>query len=269
MTAVTAARNLTERIHAFWNEASCGTQRATAPKHTLEYFEQIEEFRYRHEPFIHSFAQFSRRHGMRVLEVGVGAGTDFLQWVRVGAEAHGVDLTEEAIENTEKRLETYGLAAASLRVCNAERLSFPDDYFDFVFSWGVIHHAADMAAVLAEMHRVTRPGGDLKFMVYNRNSLYAWYLYVRHALLRGAPHRGRRWVIARYQESPHTKAYSRRDVERMLGRLNCSSVRFELWDQLVRDGARYAPLRRAAARLLPEAWRWYMCVDARKLSTAD
>ena len=91
--------NLKAEVKAFWNRASCDTWHAESQKFTREYFEQIEQWRYRDQPFIHSFAQFTRYHGKRVLEVGFGAGTDFIQWLRAGARASGVDLTEEALAN--------------------------------------------------------------------------------------------------------------------------------------------------------------------------
>jgi 2-polyprenyl-3-methyl-5-hydroxy-6-metoxy-1,4-benzoquinol methylase len=72
-------------------------------------------------------------------EVGVGAGTDHLQWARAGALCHGVDLTDAAIETTRARLAHYGFTS-ELRRVDAETLPFPDDTFDVVWSWGVIHH---------------------------------------------------------------------------------------------------------------------------------
>ena len=85
-------------VAAYWNRATCGTDVTLATKYSREYFEEIEHYRYRMEPEIFSFAQFTRYRDKRVLEVGVGAGTDFLQWVRAGAKAYGVDLTPAAVE---------------------------------------------------------------------------------------------------------------------------------------------------------------------------
>ena len=82
------------QVRNFWNEQSCDTQVAQADKFSRAYFDQIEAFRYFDQPFIHAFAQFSRYHGQRVLEVGFGAGTDFIQWVRSGARVSGIDLTD-------------------------------------------------------------------------------------------------------------------------------------------------------------------------------
>jgi ubiquinone/menaquinone biosynthesis C-methylase UbiE len=253
--------SVTERVREYWNRASCGTGVTSAPKYSREYFAVIEEYRYRYEPFIHAFAQFTRWHGARVLEVGVGAGTDFLQWVRAGAEAHGVDLTEEAIRNVEHRLAVNGLGAASLRCCNAQTLPFDDDSFDLVYSWGVIHHAESTEAVLAEIYRVARPGGRVKIMVYNLQSVWAWWMYARHALLRGKPHRGRRWAIGHYQESYGTRAFSEREIRRMLAPYPHDDLRFFYFEQHVRPDARLARLRRWIDGIRPARWRYYMAFE--------
>ena len=42
---------------------------------------------------------------------------------------------------------------------NAEEMSWRDDYFDFVFSLNVFEHVGRPERVLAEIHRVLRPGG--------------------------------------------------------------------------------------------------------------
>ena len=70
--------DVTARVRAYWERRSCGTDVTQKDKHSVESFEETEEFRYRVEPFIHSFAQFTRAGGQRVLEVGVAAGTDFV-----------------------------------------------------------------------------------------------------------------------------------------------------------------------------------------------
>lgn len=249
------------RVKDFWNEGSCGTEHTDEEKHTKAYFEEIEEFRYRHEPFVHSFAQFTRWRGAEGLEVGVGAGTDFIQWLRAGVRMNGVDLTEEAIENVSRRLAVYDLQAESLQVVNAEKLPFEDDRFDLVYSWGVIHHTDNMEKALSEIYRVTRPGGRIKIMIYNINSFHTWYLWLRFALLRGKLGKGRRWAACHFQESYATKVYSRREIIDMLSAYKHSGLCFYFWDQLIRSGARFESVRRFLQNISPRSMRWYMAFE--------
>lgn len=209
-------QKLKQAVHAYWNKASCGTEVAQSPKHSYDYFQEIEAFRYKIEPEIFAFAQFTRFHGKKVLEVGVGAGTDFLQWARAGAECYGVDLTEESIANVQQRLALYGLKAHDLRVADAQQLPYQSDSFDLVYSWGVIHHAPDMEKCLQEIIRVAKPGSTIKIMIYNRRSLFAYYQYIRNALLKGKPFRSISSVLFYHQESLGTKAYTFSEIRTML-----------------------------------------------------
>jgi ubiquinone/menaquinone biosynthesis C-methylase UbiE len=210
---------LKHKVKQYWNAATCGTEFINQKKFSREYFQAIEEFRYTIEPEIFSFAQFTRFHGKKMLEVGVGAGTDFLQWVRAGAQCHGIDLTEEAICHVQHRLNLYGLAAHEIRVGDAEQLPYENNTFDLVYSWGVIHHSPDTPKCLQEIVRVTKPGGTIKIMIYNRNSLFAFYRYLQCALLRGKPFRSFKNVLYHHQESPGTKAYTLREAKKIIAAL--------------------------------------------------
>ena len=217
--------DIKKEVHGFWNKASCGTLVTAKSKHSKEYFDEIEEWRYEEEPDIFEFAQFTRFHGKMVLEVGVGAGSDFIQWVRAGALAHGIDLTEEAIQNVHERLEIYGLSCAELQVGDAENLPFKDNYFDLVYSWGVIHHTPDMVKALLEVVRVTKPGGTCKIMIYNKHSLRSISMYLKYGLLKGRPFRSLDDIFCHHYESIDTKVHTKKEVIAMLSDLPVDDIR--------------------------------------------
>lgn len=116
-----------------------------------------------------------------VLEIGVGCGTHAQLLAGRARSYTGIDLTDYAIEATSRRLALAGLKGRLVRM-DAERLSFPDGSFDFVWSWGVIHHSSDTKAILRQIQRVLRPGGRAVFMVYH-DSL--WNTWVRGGLYYG------------------------------------------------------------------------------------
>lgn len=203
-------------VKKYWNFASCGTEFIKKTKFSTEYFDAIQDFRYTIEPEIFSFAQFTRFHGKTVLEVGIGAGTDFLQWVKSGAVCYGIDLTEEAIANVSQLLAQQNLSAVEIKVADAEHIPYTENFFDLTYSWGVIHHSPDTIRCLDEIIRVTKPGGTIKLMVYNRRSLFAFYMYLRYALLKGKPFQSFSKVIYDHQESIGTKAYTRKELINIL-----------------------------------------------------
>ena len=245
-------------VRRYWEAQPCGTGQAVtqdARAHTPEWYERVEEHRYRLEPYIHAVAQFSRYHGKRVLEIGVGAGTDHVQWARAGAECFGVDLTDAAIATTREHLALHGLDSTLQRL-DAETLPFGDAGFDAVYSWGVIHHSEHPKAIVAEARRVLRPGGVFIGMVYARHSVVALKVWLKSALLRGRPWRTFADVLRHHMESIGTKGYTPAEVEALL-----SGFRHV---ELLRCITPYDTKRFPAllSQFFPDAWGWNLCFRA-------
>jgi ubiquinone/menaquinone biosynthesis C-methylase UbiE len=203
-----------QEVHGFWSRTPCGSWDASAPEGTSEYYEQIETRRYELEPFIHRYAEFGSTRGQKVLEIGVGLGTDHVQFARAGADLHGVDLTERSIELVQRRLELEGLSS-SLQVADAEQLPFPDGSFDVVYSWGVLHHTPGTPSAIREAIRVLRPGGRICVMVYARHAWVSYGLWLRHGPLSRRPLRSITDVLHYHMESLGTKGYTKREARRM------------------------------------------------------
>jgi SAM-dependent methyltransferase len=268
---------LKEQVHDYWNRRSCGTDVTQSSRFSREYFEEIEAYRYAKEPEIFSFAQFTRFRGRRLLEIGIGAGTDFLQWVRAGTQAHGIDLTEEAVANVRARLEVYGLSAVEVKTGDAENLPYPDASFDVVYSWGVLHHTPDTPRSLREVVRVLAPGGVGKIMLYNRRSVVGLIWWVRLCLLKGRPWRSIAWALAHHLESPGTQAFTADEVRAIFAGQPIADLHIE--SPLTRSdgpqpedsgkGRLLRRLARIAAALL--GWRhpgWFLLVELRRAGPA-
>lgn len=169
MISRTDNTELKERVRAFWQEHPCGTKFADALPGSRRFYELVEEHRYTKEWHIPAAAGFASTKGLRVLEIGCGLGTDAAQFAQAGADYTGIDLTDAAIELAQKRFELFNLPG-TFQTDDAERLSFPNDSFDLIYSHGVLHHTPDINAAIGEIHRVLRPGGRAEVMLYHRNS---------------------------------------------------------------------------------------------------
>jgi len=210
---------LNAAVRRYWEAEPCGTSAwivGAAEPRSRRWFAEIEQHRYAEEPHIFSVAQFTRWRERDVLEIGVGAGCDHLQFARAGARCHGVDLTDSAIETTRRHLALHGLSS-QLQQADAEDLPFAEASFDAVYSWGVIHHSERPEAIVREIHRVLRPGGKFIGMMYSRRSLVAYKLWVRRALLNGRPLRSLKDVIWNHMESVGTKAYTSAELHALFG----------------------------------------------------
>lgn len=156
---------------------------------TREWFEEIDRRFFGSAYFAEGsngepFGRFLDRdlvEGKEVLEVGCGMGSHAALLARHGARLTAVDLTERAVDVTRHRFALFGLEGKIERA-DAEQLPFPDNSFDVVWSWGVIHHSSRFESCLGQIARVLRPGGRLFLMVYYRPSIV---YYVNCALIRG------------------------------------------------------------------------------------
>jgi ubiquinone/menaquinone biosynthesis C-methylase UbiE len=117
-----------------------------------------------------------------VLEIGVGNGSHAQLLATHARQFTGIDLTEYAVAATTERLKLAGVSNARVMRMDAEALDFADATFDFIWTWGVIHHSANTPRVLAEMRRVLKPGGRAVTMVYHRS---VWLYYVVIGFVRG------------------------------------------------------------------------------------
>jgi ubiquinone/menaquinone biosynthesis C-methylase UbiE len=199
-----ATEGVKEEVRSFWNAAPCGARYMGSSDdfdgHTLE--------RYRLEPHITRFAGFAEAKGLRILEIGVGMGSDYLAWLQAGALATGVDLSENSVRSARRRCELAG-HTPDLHVADAESLPFSDNSFDVVYSYGVMHHSPDTARCLHEAWRVLKPGGQVRIMIYHHPSLTGLMLWLRF----GMPRRKTlRQSVYDYLESPGTKSYTHKEA---------------------------------------------------------
>jgi SAM-dependent methyltransferase len=189
------------QVRRFWDADPCGSR----------YLEQREDFeaharaRYALEPYIADFADFKSAKGMKVLEIGVGMGADYLEWLKAGAIATGVDLSPASIERARLRCALGGYKA-DLQVADAEKLPFAADSFDIVYSYGVMHHSPDTARCMGEAWRVLKPGGQARIMIYHHPSLTGVLLWLRYGI---AQRKSLRQSVYDHLESPGTKTYTR------------------------------------------------------------
>ena len=203
-----------QAVYDFWDQFSCGEELYLTGTNQKGYDNQARS-RYELEgDMIFPLARFSESKGLKVLEVGVGLGADHQQFAEAGAELYGIDLTEKAVEHTRKRFAYLG-CESNLSVGDAEELDFPDESFDLVYSWGVLHHSPNTHKAISEVYRVLKRGGGARIMIYHKWSMIGYMLWIRYALLRLRPWVTLREIYSKYLESAGTKAYSIAEARRL------------------------------------------------------
>jgi ubiquinone/menaquinone biosynthesis C-methylase UbiE len=93
----------------------------------------------------------------RVLEVGTGRGHTAVALARKGVKLISIDLDKKAQSAAKLNLKKMKLNKyVVLKTMNAEKLIYPDNYFDSVISVNFIHHADHPGKCIREMVRVTK-----------------------------------------------------------------------------------------------------------------
>jgi len=165
-----------QAVRSFWQGHACGDAQVGGLHQRFHgdyerFFADYDRFRYQNERHLPQCVDALNVAGRRVLEIGLGEGSESERLIRAGARWSGTDLTAESVARVRTRLALRDLPHEDLRQASVLDLPFADDTFDVVFSHGVLHHVPDIKRAQGEIHRVLRPGGELVIMVYARWSL--------------------------------------------------------------------------------------------------
>jgi len=271
MPQTSPARDLKTEIQDFWNADPCGTRYLG----TQQDFDSHAQARYRLEPYIHDFAGFAQATGKRVLEVGVGMGADYLEWLKSGAVATGIDLSAVSIQRARQRCQLAGYIP-DLKVSDSEHLPFASETFDLVYSYGVMHHSPDTPQCIREAWRVLKPSGELRIMIYHHPSLTGFMLWLRYGLWRRI---SLRQAVYEKLESPGTKSYTHDQARALLDGFDRIAIRqvFSPGDLLLHEPSErfqgrfyrmiWALYPRAIVRTIGRRFGLFLLISARKPAT--
>ena len=192
-----------------------------------------------------------------VLDIGCGNGYVLSRYAVAGAMVEGVDITDRAIEISQRRFSGMGLTGSFTRI-DGQVLPFADSSLDVVTSMGVLHHVPDPDPLVDEAYRLLKPGGEMIIMLYYR---YSWQYQVLMRMKRLAlsSHRGRSQADAVNMvdgaENPLGRVYSRPQARALLERAGFRSTFCEVHQITWRQLLLVPPLADLASVLLPPAGR--------------
>lgn len=125
--------------------------------------------------------------GSHFLDVGAGTGALTLPAARRGARVTAIDIAPRMIELLCARAKDDGLDNVEGRVMDGNELDLPPDTFDVSASINGVSLFPDMDGGLAEMVRVTRPGGQVGVVAFGPPQHAQWITYVVAALTAAVP----------------------------------------------------------------------------------
>jgi len=123
----------------------------------------------------------SGHDGKVILDYGCGPGNDLVGFGTFSAPRRliGADVSSTSLQEATQRLALHGIAAQLIHVDDTGTIPLDSHSVDYIHCSGVLHHIADPGAVLREFRRVLAPGGAIRVMVYNYDSLWL-HLYVAY-----------------------------------------------------------------------------------------
>ena len=152
-------------------------------------FESIRTLVFANSPFFRESFDMTKLKGKQVLDLGCGSGVFSCLLSEAGADVTAVDLTEAAVKLTRDSSKIFGCPVRVTQM-NAESLGINDASFDYVFSWGVLHHTPTPRRAYGEVARILKPGGSGIIMVYHKTSIIYYVLGLYWLIARGKLFRG-------------------------------------------------------------------------------
>ncbi len=268
---------MNDKQHAInqWTKHPIGVESTEYKEGTKEFFDDIARNRYEiYASWMKNTFRFEQFKNKKVLEIGVGTGTDHLQFAKAGAILTGIDITPKSIELTKKNLEVHGYRS-NLLIADAESLPFESNFFDTVYSFGVLHHTPNTRKAIDEVYRVLKPQGKAIIALYHKNSLFYWYsIFLNQMILKGRIFKNFRETILSEIEyggketKPLVKLYTKRGARSLFHKFS----NIKLYTRHTGIGLSARLINRilkmkGVNRIIEWAslkWGWYLIIEATK-----
>lgn len=131
--------------------------------------------------------------GLRILDIGCGAGILSEPLARLGAEVVGIDPSAENIAVAAGHAEESGVAV-DYRAVTAEELAEQHENFDVVLAMEVVEHVIDMPSFVKTCAALVKPGGLMIAATLNRTmKSFALAIVGAEYVLRWLPRGTHQW----------------------------------------------------------------------------
>jgi len=266
-------------VKKYWEKSPIFDYEVGYERFSKAYYEEIDRkyFGNNNSFNLHLF-HFDDCRGKNVLEVGCGAGAAVRRYAGCGALVYATDITEISVVRTSRSLRLFDLEGYVVQ-SDAESLPFQDNSFDYVLSFGVLHHIPSTEAGLKEVHRVLKPGGIAMIALYYKHLLlrnellFKIFKFVLRIILRAPRERnGLQFAqtpdefVRMYDgpDNPIGRAFSREEMKYLFR--DFSIINMEQHGAPTRFllGSQYMPL--FMHKLIDQYFGLCLCIEAQKIN---
>lgn len=180
-----------KKIRVFWQKHPCGQTLVAEDNNQIDDFKKFfldyDKFRYSTESHILTNLDKIDFKNKLVLEIGIGQASDAQQIIERGGKYQGIDFTQEACDRAVLRFKIFNKRYNCVVCQNICSSNLPNDYFDIIYSHGVLHHIPEIKAGAKEIYRISKIGGKIVIMLYAKRSLnyYLSIMFLRRLLILG------------------------------------------------------------------------------------
>jgi ubiquinone/menaquinone biosynthesis C-methylase UbiE len=167
-----------EAVESYWDRHVDDWKIASHEPGTPDFFRETEQYRFEKLHYLNKRIPFDDWSGNDILEVGCGLGNDLSRFAFAGARVTGIDISQRAVALSRDNFEQRALSGTFLKM-NGEDLQFEDNSFDFCYCHTVLQFTPDPSAMVAEIHRVLKPGGEAIIMALNKRS---WLMFLQRVM---------------------------------------------------------------------------------------
>ena len=246
-----------KEIYNYWNDRT---------PYTWGNYEDMRKLRYELQDYMFDTFKFSDFKGKKVLEIGCGSGIDSAEFAKHGAEVYSVDMTDKAVNHTKKLFKQLKLKGEISKAV-ASDLPFQNDFFDLVYSYGVLHHIPYPERALEEIHRVLKPKGKCYAMLYHKDSLLYYYsvLYLGGVVFNCFKNGlSEKEVLAKYSEgkmgNPYSRVYTKDEAKRLFYTSGFNNITVEVKYPMIDTTTE----RKVRIPNLPSNLGWHLIVKSQK-----
>ena len=134
--------------------------------------------------------------GMTVLDLGCGSGRYAIAFSSYGCKSViGYDMGDQGINIGKSIVKKHKIRNVTFKKGNVLALPFDNDYFDFVFCNGVLHHTKDMVKGLKELYRVLKPDGRSFLYLYAAGGLFWDFREKAREIFKNIPRKYAQYVL--------------------------------------------------------------------------
>jgi 2-polyprenyl-3-methyl-5-hydroxy-6-metoxy-1,4-benzoquinol methylase len=167
--AIDSAKSLEQAWHDKWYDENARKEFPSSVSEFREFFSRVQlqafcdgGWAYWGDARTEMMQFVGNVNGLTVLDYGCGSGQLGIYLAMQGAHVSGFDLSPKGVEVANWASNRYGLDC-SFRAMDAEEIDYPEERFDLVVGFGVLHHVIKYPRSAVQLARVLKTGGRAVF----------------------------------------------------------------------------------------------------------